>query len=41
MTTDEVSEIARDPSLPSHIRRKAQTEEKARGRRNRQKRQSG
>lgn len=40
MTTEEISEITRDPRLPAHVRRKAQTEEKARRRRNRQKRES-
>jgi len=38
LTLEEVASIARNPNLPADVRRKAQTEEKARGIRNRQKR---
>jgi hypothetical protein len=40
MTAEEVAELAHDSNIPPGIRRKAQTEEKARRRRNRQKRTS-
>jgi uncharacterized protein (UPF0147 family) len=39
-TPDEISEIARDPTAPKTIRRRAQTEEKARKLRNQQKRKN-
>jgi hypothetical protein len=37
-TSDEISEIARNPNIAKAQRRKAQTEEKTRGVRNRRKR---
>jgi hypothetical protein len=38
---EEIAEIARNPRYPSDVRRKAQREEKALRKRNRQKRESG
>jgi hypothetical protein len=40
LSAEEIAEIARNPSLPKALRKKAQAEEKVLKRRNRQKRQS-
>ena len=40
MSLDDISRLARDPTVPTPRRRKAQTEEKERKLRNRQKRES-
>jgi len=40
ISNEEVSKIARDTTLPSHVRQKAIAEEKRRGLRNKQKRSS-